>query len=326
MPVELLGDLRSQPLLAEKGASPPVRSPALAELPLPPPTKAGWPWTIESPRLPDTMPDGRPWPRVSVVTPSYNQGRFIEETIRSVLLQGYPNLEYIIMDSGTTDVSVEIIRKYEPWLSFWVSGKDGGQSDAINKGWNRASGDIVAWLNSDDTYSVGTIRCAVDATNSHKSIAMVYGTGEIIDQDGKKLGYQEVPDFDVCTMLRTFDNIVPSVTAFMKRDALEHSGFLDTSFHYTMDFELFLRFGLRYPVLHDERIRSNIRLHTSAKSVCGPEAGFIEIYKTLRSLEKDTQQEKQVLCACKEGIALGCTKIAIQFSRKGVISKLYGGV
>ena len=110
-----------------------------------------------SPRLPDSLPDRRPWPRVSIVTPSYNQSEFIEETIRSVLLQGYPNLEYIILDGASTDGSVDIIRKYAPWLAYWVSEPDRGQTHAINQGWRYATGNIVTYINSDDCYLQGTI-------------------------------------------------------------------------------------------------------------------------------------------------------------------------
>ena len=127
-----------------------MRCPTLAELPLPPPEKTGWPWTVETPPVPPVRPDGSAWPRISIVTPSYNQGQFIEETIRSVLLQGYPDLEYMIIDGGSTDQSVEIIRKYEPWLTYWVSERDRGQAHAINKGLEHCNGRVFNWINSDD--------------------------------------------------------------------------------------------------------------------------------------------------------------------------------
>src|SRR5215469_2917833 len=118
-----------------------MRNARLADLPPPPAGHTGWPWTIESMPSPPARTDGSPWPTISIVTPSYNQGQFIEETIRSVLLQGYPALEYIIIDGGSTDQSVEIIKKYEPWLTYWISESDRGQSHAINKGFKRATGE-----------------------------------------------------------------------------------------------------------------------------------------------------------------------------------------
>src|SRR5262245_56142305 len=134
-----------------------MRCPTLAELPPPPSGKTGWPWTVETPGLPAMRPDGSPWPRVSIVTPSYNQGRFIEETLRSILLQGYPDLEYIVMDGGSTDGSADIIRKYSPWLTSWISEPDGGQVAAINAGMARATGTLLNWINSDDFLLPGAL-------------------------------------------------------------------------------------------------------------------------------------------------------------------------
>src|SRR5262245_13848080 len=127
-----------------------MQCPTLTELPPPPSGETGWPWTEESKRLSSQTSGGRAWPRISVVTPSFNQGKFIEETIRSVLLQGYPDLEYFMFDGGSTDNSVEVIKKYSPWLTHWVSERDNGQSDAINRGLKMASGEFATWINSDD--------------------------------------------------------------------------------------------------------------------------------------------------------------------------------
>ena len=140
-----------------------MKSPTLADLPPPPSAKTGWPWTVETPQLPSVRRDGSQWPRISIVTPSYNQGRFIEEAIRSVLLQGYPDLEYVVIDGGSNDESVEIIRKYQPWLSYWVIEKDRGQAHAINKGFARTTGKLGAYLNSDDIYFAGALHYAAES-------------------------------------------------------------------------------------------------------------------------------------------------------------------
>lgn len=140
-----------------------MRRPTLDELPPAPSGQAGWPWARQSPRRLETMPQCLACPRISLITPSYNQAQFIEETIRSVLLQGYPNLEYIIIDGGSTDDSVEIIKKYESWIAHWVSEPDRGQAHALNKGFALASGQIFAYLNSDDVLTEGTLHRIADA-------------------------------------------------------------------------------------------------------------------------------------------------------------------
>lgn len=143
--------------------------PTLDDLPPPPSGKTGWPWTKQSEPLPETQPDGTQWPKISIVTPSYNQGHFIEETIRSVLLQGYPNLEYFIVDGGSTDDTVDIIQKYDPWINDWVSEPDEGQAHALNKGFSAATGKIRAYLNSDDYYFPGALKTAATAFEEKES-------------------------------------------------------------------------------------------------------------------------------------------------------------
>ena len=152
---------------------------------------------------------------VSVITPSYNQGQFIEETIRSVLLQGYPDLEYMIIDGGSTDESLEIIRKYEPWLAYYVSEPDRGQTHAINKGWRRATGAILAYINTDDCYLNGAIATAVHEFCTRPDVGMVYGTAIIVNEHNKWTTWKARP-FDLKMML-TVGNIVPQPAVFFSR-------------------------------------------------------------------------------------------------------------
>lgn len=160
--------------------------PTLRELPSPPPEKSGWPWTKASGQLPETMDDGAAWPKISIVTPSYNQGQFIEETIRSVLLQGYPNLEYIVIDGGSTDESVEIIERYAPWIDYWVSEADDGQSDAINKGFQKATGMYGSWINSDDMLASGALIEIVREVDLNSATIIYAGICNYMDE-GKNI-------------------------------------------------------------------------------------------------------------------------------------------
>ena len=238
--------------------------PALRELPAPVKDKTGWPWTGESERLPDKIPDGRPWPKISIVTPSYNQGQFIEETIRSVLLQGYPNLEYIIIDGGSTDDSVEIIKKYEPWLKYWVSEPDKGQSHAINKGWKMATGEIFAYLNSDDTYLPGAIIAAESFLTEHPDISMIYGNCNFVDEEGKVICTYNGKEFDVKEML--FANIIPQQTVFFRDYVLDKIGYLDESLHMTMDMDMWIRIGLKLKLKYIAVLLANMRRYASNKT------------------------------------------------------------
>lgn len=245
----------------------------LSDLPPPPPSKSGWPWTEQTEPLPEWMPDGSEWPRISIVTPSYNQGEFIEETIRSVLLQGYPNLEYIIIDGGSTDNSVAIIEKYEKYLTYWVSEKDRGQSHAINKGLKRISGDIWAYLNSDDRYLNGTFKRVAQEFHKNPQTLWITGHARYLDADGSPVKLMiptpvnhkkdalirwEGPKHPIC--------IEPA--NFMRRVVIEKYGFYEEFLNYCMDFEFNIRlfFDDIIPTIVPE-VLAEAYLHGNSKTV-----------------------------------------------------------
>ncbi len=157
-------------------------------------------------------------PKVSIITPSFNQGQFLEASIRSVLEQDYPNIEYIIVDGGSKDNSVEVIQKYADRLAWWVSEKDKGHADALNKGFSRASGEILAWLNSDDIYFPGAVSEAVSILESRAEVGMVYGDADLIDDSGATVGQFGAKQTGYRQMLRGSVHI-PQATTFFQRSA-----------------------------------------------------------------------------------------------------------
>lgn len=190
----------------------------------------------------------RALPLVSIVTPSYNQAAFLGQTIDSVLGQDYPNLEYLIADGGSTDGSLEIIERHADRLAWWVSEKDSGQAEAINKGLQRARGEIVAWLNSDDLYLPGAISQAVEALQRNPDLGLVYGEAISIDQDGRPLGRFKFGDWGL-TDLICF-RIICQPAVFMRRSVLEQAGFLDPKFHFMLDHQLWIRMARLAPIAH----------------------------------------------------------------------------
>jgi len=244
-----------------------MHCPSLKELPPPPLDKTGWPWTEESPQLPDNMPDGTPWPRISIVTPSLGQGKFIEETIRSVLLQGYPNLEYIIIDGGSTDESVNIIKKYEKWLAYWISEPDKGQANAINKGVSRATGDIIAWLNSDDLYEIESLKKVGTLFASRSDVDIIYGDGIVIDENG---AFLEIGESRLINDHDDLGNFIPNrvfqPSLFFRRKIFDNIGFLDENLHYALDVDFWIRAFPGHKAFHTGNSLSRFRLHQSGKT------------------------------------------------------------
>jgi glycosyltransferase involved in cell wall biosynthesis len=260
--------------------------PTLSQLPDPPPEETGWPWTVQSEHLSETQPNGEPLPKISIVTPSYNQGQFIEETIRSVLLQGYPNLEYVVMDGGSDDETVEILEKYDPWIDCWVSEPDRGQSHAVNKGFKRCSGKLATFINSDDMLEPNALVHHMKNVGYAQNTIYV-GRCRVINKKGDTIRRQT-------SRVRSFEDLVdvPDVwrgedphrghivqmEVLFPLDLYKEVGGLNEDMKYAMDFELWGRMllngaeiqhtGIEVGVFrwYDEQKTSNGR--ASTESLC----------------------------------------------------------
>ncbi|MBM3703351.1 MAG: glycosyltransferase, partial [Actinobacteria bacterium] len=205
------------------------------------------------------------YPKISIVTPSFNQGKFLEETILSILNQNYPNLEYIIIDGGSMDNSVEIIKNYADRLSYWVSERDNGQSDAVNKGFRKATGEIIGWLNSDDTYLSGCLQYVVEAFNRNPDADAIYGNFVYTNENGKILRKRLVfSKFRYETLL--FHDYLGQPAVFFRREVLDKIGYLDESLKYVMDWDFFLRMNRECEMIHINRFLATYRLHKASKS------------------------------------------------------------
>lgn len=256
----------------------------IAELPAPDPALAGWPWTEEGTPLQPTLPGNQEWPRISIVTPSLDQGEFLERTIRSVLLQGYPNLEYIIIDGGSKDGSVATIKKYAPHLACYVSEPDRGYVHAINKGLRLATGEILCWLNSDDFYLPGTLRTAAENLAASTGRVAIVGHVMKVYADGRppqKIVGQYSSLHRLLKFWRGYQMHQPSI--FWRREVLEAIGYLNEERDLIADFDYWVRIGRQFNFNSVDQILSCATHHARAKTADGCRGYHEELKRQARS-------------------------------------------
>lgn len=222
---------------------------------------------------------------VSIITPSYNQASYLEQTILSVLNQDYPRIEYFVIDGASTDNSVEVIKKYADQLTYWVSEKDNGQADAINKGFARATGDVIAWLNSDDYYLAGAISSAVKIFEENPDAVLVYGDMLAVDEHGKTfntLKYKQLTLEDLLCF-----QIIGQPAVFMRRSVLEKTFGLDPAFHFLLDHYLWIQIAQHGKILHVDQTWAAARFHTEAKNRAKATEFGHEAFRILENIKQD---------------------------------------
>ena len=221
-------------------------------------------------------------PKISIITPSLNQGQFLERTILSVLNQDYPDIEYIVMDGGSTDNSLEILKKYHNRV-IWKSEPDKGQAHALNKGIKIATGEIIGWLNSDDMYRPNAFKNTADFFLKHVEIGMVYGKCNIIDENDNHICFYKTEAFNFERYINDAD-IIPQQSAFIKKQIIEKVGYLDQNLKYAMDLDLFVRIAKKYNLKYLPTHLASFRRHKGQKSSSGDEKIYKDYYLEINNI------------------------------------------
>ena len=229
-------------------------------------------------------------PTISIITPSYNQSQFLDKTIRSVLSQDYPEIEYMVVDGGSTDGSPEIIRSFEKQLAWWVSEKDNGQADAVNKGFSKASGKYIGWLNSDDLYLPGTISKAVNLLEAHPEAGFVFGDVQSIDEVGNITNIMRYGNWQLSDLMQF--KIIGQPGVFMRKEIMDRIGGLDISYQYLLDHKLWLKMGLEAGMVYSGQVWAAARFHASAKNVAQAALFGEEAYRLVSWMENEPRFQR----------------------------------
>lgn len=256
-------------------------------------------------------------PLVSIITPSFNSGEYIEQAIQSVIGQNYSPLEHLIIDGGSTDRTLAILRRYDEPV-IWVSEPDGGQAEAINKGFRQAQGEIIGWLNADDTYQTGAIQAAAAYLTANPKVDLVYGNYNFINREGKVLGTHTAPEFSLERLLHG-DAIIPQTSMFFRRTLLNTVEGVDPNLHHVMDWEFTLRLALRYNGQRVAETWANFRLTPETKSVRQPEKFWPEIIAVLNQVLSN-RPANVAEAWLLSGLSMAHLLAVLEFARMGQLS------
>lgn len=219
---------------------------------------------------------------VSIITPSFNQGKFIEATIKSILMQTYKNIQYIVIDGGSYDNTLEILRFYEKYL-YWISEPDRGQTHAINKGIKMCEGEIIGWLNSDDLYLPDAVETIVKYFNRYKDVGLIYGRCENIDFDGNYIhDYKHYENFNLKRLLNVNSGMLPQQSTFFRKKLIDKIGFLNEQLNYGMDYDYWIRIAKVSKVLNINETLGQFRTHSESKTCTNGLKMWREVLTTSR--------------------------------------------
>lgn len=262
-------------------------------------------------------------PKITVITPSYNQAQFLERTIKSIVEENYPNLEYIIIDAGSTDGSVDIIRKYEKYITYWVSEPDNGQSHAINKGLKMATGDWVAWQNSDDIYYPGVFSAVASTAKSHPNVGLIIGDMNLIDEDDQLIRDMHYVTPSYKAMVAE-GMVLSNQAAFWRRDVHTTIGWMDESLHLGFDFDWFLRLTKHVKSASVNQCLGAFRIHGLAKTQLMPTQN-LEIHREIRHRHAAVMPKWEVnLYRIKRLLQL-LARGDLVYVLRGIIHRIKGG-
>jgi glycosyltransferase involved in cell wall biosynthesis len=261
--------------------------------------------------------------RVSIITPSFNQAQFLEQTILSILNQSFADIEYIVIDGGSTDGSVEIIEKYRDRLAYWHSRKDRGHWDAVRQGFEKATGDILHFLNSDDLLIEGAVERVVQAFQTHPKAGVVYGKAKFIDADGADIQDYPSEEFDIARVFRTWSNPVSQPTAFLRKQIFEKYGSPDEDWPFCADFEYWIRISSETTFHYLQEYLACMRIHSATKTARNESVQAEELIQlcnkwipTTRFAESGVAPEEAVkgayLCASMHFRRSGAKRKALQ--------------